>query len=163
MNDLTDYFRSILGGIPENSILIFDEDDIFSYQQIRECFPENEYHFVYVDSQLAFRLAYEKYRHKVIIAVSGKIFDCLPDIKQSISVKRIDLSTLLPRYNRDAIIGLEFNTLNKLFQLSPYEDLSYDNTLKFILEQIYNVDFDSFKESKSTLYICSRINFKVLS
>lgn len=145
MNDLLTFFRDCLGLIPGYSFLFFDEDHLFSYQQIRDSIPQDEYQVITVFSQLDLRLAYEKNRNKLIFAISESVFDCLPDIKQSFIVKRIGMTTILPRYNRDAIFGLEFNTLNKLYQLSPYEDLSYENTIRFILEQIYNVDFDTLK------------------
>jgi len=61
----------------------------------------------------------------------------------------LGLSKLFPNLDAKAIKGLSFNALCLLSNIKPYEELSHDKTLKFLLENLYNVDFDTLTNSKA--------------
>jgi hypothetical protein len=61
----------------------------------------------------------------------------------------LGLTKLFPNIDAKAIKGLSFNALCLLSNIKPYEELSHDKTLKFLLENLYNVDFDTLTNSKA--------------
>ena len=56
---------------------------------------------------------------------------------------------LFPNLDAKAIRGLSFNALCLLSNIKPYEDLSHEKTLKFLLENLYNVDFHTLTNNKA--------------
>src|SRR5205085_1977337 len=72
----------------------------------------------------------------------------LPDIGKKVHFQSIGLPQLFPNLDSSAIKGLSYNALCLLSNIRPYEELGQERTLKFLLENLYNVDFDTLTQSK---------------
>ncbi|MFC2113682.1 BREX-3 system phosphatase PglZ, partial [Bacteroidota bacterium] len=94
-----------------------------------------------------FRILYELNRDtdKTIVYVCRDPFLVLPDICNRAKVINLSLRDFFPFLDGTALNGLSFSVLNTLSGFKIYEPLGYNKTIKFLLENIYNVDFDTLK------------------
>ena len=131
-------------------ILVFDKDEIFGYPEIQADLSSRGYEVVFVKSAFEFRIHFELNRsskHSIIYATNKK-FPVLPDIRNNTKIIDIGLRDVYPFLDPDALNGLSFTVLNILTGYKIYESLGYNETIKFILENIYNVDFDTLKSGR---------------
>ena len=131
-------------------ILVFDKDGIFGYAEIQADLSSKGYEIVFVKSAFEFRIHFELKRSSEhsIIYTTNKKFPVLPDIRNNTKITDIGLRDIYPFLDPDALNGLSFTVLNILTGYKIYESLGYTETIKFILENIYNVDFDTLKSGR---------------
>jgi len=131
-------------------ILVFDKDGIFGYAEIQADLSSKGYEIVFVKSAFEFRIHFELKRSSEhsIIYTTNKKFPVLPDIRKNTKIIEIGLRDIYPFLDPDALNGLSFTVLNILTVYKIYESLGYTETIKFILENIYNVDFDTLKSGR---------------
>ena len=131
-------------------ILVFDKDGIFDYPEIQADLSSKGYEVVFVKSAFEFRIHFElnSSSEHSIIYVTRKTFPVLPDIRNNTKIIDIGLRNIYPFLDSAALNGLSFTVLNILAGYKIYESLGYIETIKFILENIYNVDFDTLKSGR---------------
>lgn len=134
----------------QNRILVFDKNGIFDYTEIQADLSSKGYEVVFVKSAIEFRIHFELNRSSehAIIYVTNKSFPVLPDIRNKTKIIVIGLHDIYPFLDPGALNGLSFTVLNILTGYKIYESLGYTETIKFILENIYNVDFDTLKSGR---------------
>jgi hypothetical protein len=134
----------------QNRILVFDKDGVFDYPEIQADISSKGYEIVFIQSAYDFRIHFELNRSTdtSIVYVTTKLFPVLPDIRNKTKITNLGLRDIFPFLDPGALKGLSFPVLNILAGFKIYESLGYNETIKFILENIYNVDFDTLKTGK---------------
>lgn len=152
MSNWIDKYKKLVISSHKQHIIIADQDNLFEYEELKQAFENDGYKLEIGKTDLAVRLIFElKVREAtdkyLIIAPSN--YTPLPDIEMLVHFQALGLSKLFPNLDAKAILGLSFNALCLLSNIKPYEELSHDKTLKFLLENLYNVDFDTLTNSKA--------------
>jgi hypothetical protein len=134
----------------QNRILVFDKDGVFDYPEIQADISSKGYEIVFIQSAYDFRIHFELNRstETSIVYITTKSFPVLPDIRNKTKITNLGLRDIFPFLDPGALKGLSFPVLNILAGFKIYESLGYNETIKFILENIYNVDFDTLKSGK---------------
>lgn len=152
MSNWIDKYKKLAISSHKKHIIIADLDNLFEYAELKEAFETDGFQVLLCKTDLSVRLVFELQvrdsAERCLIIAPANYFP-LPDIEQSVHFQAIGLPNLLPNLDAKAIKGLSFNALCLLFNIKPYEELSYDKTLKFLLENLYNVDFDTLTKSKA--------------
>jgi hypothetical protein len=130
-----------------NQIIVFDKDGLFAYSEIQADISSKDYEMVFVEGAYDFRIHFELNRNsgKRIIYISSHTFPVLPDIRAKAKIIDVGLRDMFPFLDVAALKDLSFSVLNTLAGFKIYESIGYNQTIKFILENIYNVDFDTLK------------------
>jgi len=134
----------------QKHIIVFDNDEIFSYPEIQSEAQEAGYQLIFVKDAYDFRINYElnKISGGRIAFISNCTFPVLPDILQETKIISIHLRDFIPFLDTNALTGLSFSVLNTLSGNKIYDYLGFNDTIKFVLENIYNVDFDTLKSGR---------------
>ncbi len=152
MSNWVDKYKNLVISSHKRHILIADQDNLFGYEELQQAFVNEGFTLLTCNSSLSVRLAIELHvkgaLEKYLIVAPGNYYP-LPDIEMLVHFEAIALSRLFPNFDAKAIKGLSFNALSHLSNIKPYEVLSFEKTLKFLLENLYNVDFDSLTSSKA--------------
>lgn len=152
MSNWIDKYKNLVISSHKLHIIVADVDSLFEYMELKQAFENDGYKILTAKTGLAVRLNFElevrdsqsKY---LIIAPSNYL--PLPDIETLVHFQAIGLPQMFPNLDAKAIKGLSFNALCLLSNIKPYEELSHDKTLKFLLENLYNVDFDTLTNNKA--------------
>jgi hypothetical protein len=152
MSNWVDKYKKLVISSHKQHIIVADQDNLFEYAELKQSFENEGYTILNCKTDLAVRLAFELHvrdsgNKYLIIAPSD--YSPLPDIEILVSFQAIGLPQLFPNLDAKAIKGLSFNALCLLSNIKPYEELSHDKTLKFLLENLYNVDFDTLTSNKA--------------
>ncbi len=152
MSNWIDKYKKLVISSHKQHIIIADQDSLFEYEELRQAFENDGFKLITCKTTLAVRLAFElqvrEATDKYLIIAPSNYFP-LPDIEMLVHFQTIGLPKLFPNFDAIAIKGLSFNALCLLSNIKPYEELSHDKTLKFLLENLYNVDFDTLTSSKA--------------
>ncbi len=152
MSNWIDKYKKLVISSHKQHIIIADQDNLFEYEELQQAFENDGFKLISCKTALAVRLAFElKVREasdKYLIIAPSNYFP-LPDIEMLVHFQALGLTKLFPNLDAKAIKGLSFNALCLLSNIKPYEELSHDKTLKFLLENLYNVDFDTLTNSKA--------------
>ena len=152
MSNWIDKYKKLVISSHKQHIIIADQDNLFEYDELQQAFESDGYTLITCKTDLAVRLAFElqvrEASDKYLIVAPGNYFP-LPDIEMLVHFQALGLPKLFPNLDAKAIKGLSFNALCLLSNIKPYEELSHDKTLKFLLENLYNVDFDTLTNSKA--------------
>jgi hypothetical protein len=152
MSNWVDKYKKLLISSHKRHIVVADQDALFDYAELRQAFENEGYTVLRCKTTLAARLAFELQvrdsgtKYLIIAPVS---YLPPPDIGMQVHFQAIGLPQLFPNLDAKAIKGLSFNALFLLSNIKPYEELSHDKTLKFLLENLYNVDFDTLTTNKA--------------
>lgn len=152
MSNWIDKYKKLVISSHKQHIIIADQDNLFEYEELQQAFANDGYTLLICKTDLAVRLAFELQVREsstqyIIIAPSN--YFPLPDIEMLVHFQVMGLPKLFPNLDAKAIKGLSFNALCLLSNIKPYEELSHDKTLKFLLENLYNVDFEALTSSKA--------------
>lgn len=132
-------------------LIIADTDQLFKYDELAAAFRSEGYKVFQCPTGLMVRITFElqvrRSADKCLIVAPAN-YHPLPDMEMHAHFERIGLGHIFPNYDSKAIAGLSFNALALLSNIRSYEQLGYEKTLKFLLENLYNVDFDTLKTSK---------------
>jgi hypothetical protein len=152
MSNWIDKYKKLVISSHKQHIIIADQDSLFEYEELQQAFENDGFKLITCKTALAVRLAFElevrDASDKYLIIAPSNYFP-LPDIEMLVHFQALGLTKLFPNLDAKAIKGLSFNALCLLSNIKPYEELSHDKTLKFLLENLYNVDFDTLTNSKA--------------
>jgi len=152
MSNWIDKYKKLVISSHKQHIIIADQDSLFEYEELKQAFENDGYKLVACKTDLAVRLIFELQVREATdkyLIIAPNSYIPLPDIEQLVHFQALGLSKLFPNLDAKAIKGLSFNALCLLSNIKPYEELGHDKTLKFLLENLYNVDFDTLTNSKA--------------
>jgi hypothetical protein len=152
MSNWVDTYKKLVISSHKQHIIVADQDSLFDYQELKQAFESEAYTVVSCTTDLAVRLVFElqvRDSDNKFLIVAPASYRPLPDIEMQVHFQSIGLPQLFPNLDAKAIKGLSFNALCLLSNIKPYEVLSHDRTLKFLLENLYNVDFDTLTNTKA--------------
>ena len=152
MSNWIDKYKKLVISSHKQHIIVADQDHLFDYVELKQAFEDEGYTLLHCETGLAVRLAFElqvRDSDKKYLIVAPATYKPLPDIEVQVHFQPIGLPQLFPHLDAEAIKGLSFNDLCLLFNIKPYERLGYEKTLKFLLENLYNVDFDTLTNHKA--------------
>jgi hypothetical protein len=146
MTEFIEIFRKTLQAYQKN-ILIFDKDSIFSYMETHSEAQDSGYRLIFIESAYDFRINFELNRKSKdrLAFISRSAFTVLPDILLDTKIVNLSLHDFFPFLDSNALNGLSFSILSTLSGYKIYTPLGYNETIKFVLENIYSVDFDTLK------------------
>ena len=152
MSNWIDKYKKLVISSHKQHIIVADQDNLFEYAELRQTFESEGYTILSCKTGLAVRLVFELQvrdsENKYLIIAPAE-YTPLPDIEMLVHFQAIGLPKLFPNLDAKAIKGLSFNALCLLSNIKPYEELSHDKSLKFLLENLYNVDFDTLTNNKA--------------
>jgi hypothetical protein len=152
MSNWIDKYKKLVISSHKQHIVIADQDSLFEYEELQQAFENDGFNLITCKTALAVRLVFElKVREasdKYLIIAPSNYFP-LPDIEMLVNFQALGLTKLFPNLDAKAIKGLSFNALCLLSNIKPYEELSHDKTLRFLLENLYSVDFNTLTSSKA--------------
>lgn len=152
MSNWVDKYKKLVISSRKQHIIVSDQDNLFGYAELSQAFENDGYTILGCKTDLAVRLVFElqvRDSDKKFLIIAPATYRPLPDIEMLVHFQSIGLSELFPNLDAKAIKGLSFNALCLLSNIKPYEVLSHDRTLKFLLENLYNVDFDILTNNKA--------------
>jgi hypothetical protein len=152
MSNWVDKYKKLVISSHKQHIIVADQDNLFGYAELNKAFENDGYTILGCKTDLAVRLVIElqvRDSDKKYLIIAPATYKPLPDIEMLVHFQPIGLSQLFPNLDAKAINGLSFNALCLLSNIKPYEVLSHDRTLKFLLENLYNVDFDTLTNNKA--------------
>jgi len=152
MSNWVDKYKKLVISSHKQHIIVADQDNLFGYAELTKAFENDGYTIHGCKTDLAVRLVFElqvRDSNKKYLIIAPATYKPLPDIELLVHFQPIGLSQLFPNLDAKAIKGLSFNALCLLSNIKPYEVLSHDRTLKFLLENLYNVDFDTLTNNKA--------------
>lgn len=152
MSNWIDKYKKLVISSHKQHIIVADQDNLFEYAELKEAFENDGYKVLPAQNDLEVRVKFELYARDSVdryLIIAPGTYSPLPDIELSAHFQVVGLPQLFPNLDAKAIKGLSFNALCLLSNIKPYEELSYDKTLKFLLENLYNVDFDTLTNSKA--------------
>ena len=146
MTKFTEIFSKTIQAYQKN-LLIFDKDSIFSYAETVSEAQDSGYRLIFIESAYDFRINFELNRKTTerLAFISKSVFPVLPDILRDTKILNLSLHDFFPFFDNNALNGLSFSVLSTLSGLKIYTSLGYNETIKFVLENIYSVDFDTLK------------------
>ena len=152
MSNWIDKYKKLVISSHKQHIIVADQDNLFEYAELRQTFESEGYIILSCKTGLTVRLVFElqvRDSENKYLIIAPPEYTPLPDIEMLVHFQTIGLPQLFPNLDAKAIKGLSFNALCLLSNIKPYEELSHDKTLKFLLENLYNVDFDTLTNSKA--------------
>jgi len=152
MSNWIEKYKQLAISSYKKHIIIADTDNLFIYPELHQAFINEGYFVVTCKSDLEVRRCFElqvKDSDNKYLIVAPANYTPLPDIELNANFQTIGLSKLFPNLDAKAIHGLSFNALYLLSNIKPYEELSHEKTLKFLLENLYNIDFDTLTNNKA--------------
>jgi hypothetical protein len=152
MSNWIDKYKKLVISSHKLHIIVADLDNLFEYMELKQAFENDGYKILTAKTGLAVRLFFElEVRGSEIkyLIIAPANYSPLPDIEAHVHYQAIGLPQMFPNLDAKAIKGLSFNALCLLSNIKPYEELSHDKTLKFLLENLYNVDFDTLTNNKA--------------
>jgi hypothetical protein len=153
MSNWVDKYKKLVISSHKRHSIVADLDNLFDYGELNRTFENEGYTILIGKTGLAVRLALElhvreDFDNKYLI-VAPADYTPLPDIELLANFQAIGLPQLFPNLDAKAIKGLSFNALCLLSNIKPYENLSHEKTLKFLLENLYNIDFVTLTNNKA--------------
>jgi len=152
MSNWVDKCKRLVVSSHKKHIIVADQDNLFDYTELRQAFENEGYNILNCKTDLAVRLVFElqaRDSENKLLIVAPASYHPLPDIEILIHFQPVGLPQLFPNLDAKAIKGLSFNALCLLSNFKPYEELSHGKTLKFLLENLYNIDFDTLTNNKA--------------
>ena len=141
MSNWVDKYKRLVISSHKQHNIVADQDNLFDYAELMSAFENDGYTILNCKTDLAVRLSFElqvRDTDKKALIIAPAAYRPLPDIETQVHFQSIGLPQLFPNLDAKAIKGLSFNALYTLSNIKPYEDLSHDKTLKFLLENLYN-------------------------
>ncbi|MDP1614508.1 MAG: BREX-3 system phosphatase PglZ [Methylococcales bacterium] len=152
MSNWIDKYKKLVIPSHKQHIIVADQDNLFEYAELKQAFENDGYTTLTAKTDLAVRVNFElqvRDSLQMFLIVAPATYHPLPDIEMYAHFQAVGLPQLFPNLDAKAIKGLSFNALCLLSNIKPYEELSHDKTLKFLLENLYNVDFDTLTNNKA--------------
>lgn len=152
MSNWIDKYKKLIISSHKLHVIVADVDCLFDYYELEEAFLSEGFQIFKAVNNLRVRTIFElQVRNNELksLIVAPPNYQPLPDIQLQVNFVSIGLKQIFPNLDAKAIKGLSFNALCTLSNIRLYEDLGHDKTLKFLLENLYNLDFDTLNSVKA--------------
>jgi len=139
---------SIVTPDSDTPIVAIDPEGLLLFPEARKRIVEKGFSITLTKPGIEARIAFEleaRNRKAVILVVQGS-WKPLPDIRLASTCVQVSFAVLFPFLDAKALSGLSYNSLCTLDGVRPYEQLGYDGTVRFLLENLYGVDLDALKK-----------------
>lgn len=154
MNDLLTKIKSLLINTSKKHVLLLNSNEILNYEEVIKLITDEKFVIINDLTPLEFRLFNEieldKTESKYLV-IGNEDYEVLPDIKEKFYVTSIKISDLINYLPASLLSGFSFKTLSKLFDIRKISKLEEEQGYKFILENIFNIDFETLRSSKENL------------
>jgi hypothetical protein len=152
MSNWIDKYKRLVIATHKQHVIVADKDNLFEYPELKNAFQVEGFQVIISKSDLDVRIQFELQardsENRYLIAAPSN-YDPIPDLEQQVHFQSIGLAQLFPNLDSKAIKGLSFNALSLLSNYKHYDSLSYEKSVKFLLENLYSVDFDILTKSKA--------------
>lgn len=148
------WFETIIQKVTPSTnkpIIVIDSQRYLEIAEVQDRLKEEEYNLVFVEPGIQVRMKYEleiKDRAKTILVISGK-YSLVDDMKESAFVVELKPKEVFRNFDENAISGLSYNALSTMDSISIFNELSFEDTVQFMLENLYGIDFQAWKLNKS--------------
>lgn len=135
----------------QKPIIVIDSQKYLEITEIQERLNQEEYSLIFSEPGIQVRMKYElevKNRTKTILIINGK-YPLVDDMKESSFIVELKPKEVFRNFDENAITGLSYNALSTIDSIRFYEELSYDDTVRFLLENLYGVDLQAWYHNKS--------------
>jgi len=152
MSNWIDKYKKLVVSSYKPHVVIADMDGLFAYSELKQALENEGYRVIVANSDLEVRVQFElnvRDSENKYLIIAPAVYSPMPDVALKVHFVAISLQNIFPNLDSKAIKGLSFNALCLLSNIKPYEDLGHEKTLKFLLENLYNVDFDSLTVTKA--------------
>ncbi len=133
-------------------IIVNDIDGLLKYDELSQAVQDLGYSIIHVHSALEARIQFELEMRdsprRVVLAVQFA-YKPLSDMLMQSWFVTIGFKDLFPYFDCKALSGMSFNALCTLDELKPYDQLGYDGTVRFLLENLYHIDYEALKKIKT--------------
>jgi len=146
-----DKYRQLITSSHKVHVIVADQDNLFEYSELQQAIQDSGFTIIIAETALDVRIRFElevRGNQQKYLIVASPSYTPPPDMSAEVHYQAIGLKELFPHLDAKAIQGLSFNALCLLSNIKPYEELGREKTLKFLLENLYNVDFDTLTSSK---------------
>lgn len=148
------WFETIIQKVTPSTnkpIIVIDSQKYLEITEVQDRLTQEYYKLIFVKPGIQVRMEYElevKGREKTILVITGK-YPLVDDMKESAFVVELKPKDIFRNFDENAISGLSFNALSTIDSLSIFNELSYEETIQFMLENLYGIDFQAWKLNKS--------------
>lgn len=148
------WFETIIQKVTPSTnkpIIVIDSQKYLEITEVQDRLTQEYYKLIFVKPGIQVRMEYElevKGREKTILVTTGK-YPLVDDMKESAFVVELKPKDIFRNFDENAISGLSFNALSTIDSLSIFNELSYEETIQFMLENLYGIDFQAWKLNKS--------------
>lgn len=132
-------------------IVAIDPTRILRYPECTNALKDSGYQIIYADPGLDFRFTFElnvRGKHQIVVVVETD-YEPLPDIACDAAVIKLSLQEVFPHFDSKTLRDLSFNALCTIDSLRIFEDLGYESTIKFLLENLYHIDLFALKSHQT--------------
>ena len=146
MSQWYDQFLSLIVSHKQHEF-VYDKDQLLTHESLLDAAANAGFVIVGCDTSLDLRIAFEldiRHSDARYLIHSANDFKLLPDIRELMGYAKVTIGDLFPCLDRKTITRLDSRILDVLFTLSKkiFDPLGPDQTIKFVLENIYFVDVD---------------------
>lgn len=137
-------------------VVVIDPHGLLRYHECTERVQAAGFKLHFSDPGIRFRFFFElvgRGNPGTMIVVTAE-YEPLNDIRLAASVVYVDLQSLFPHFDPRALAGLSYNGLCTIDSLRLFDKLGYESTVRFLLENLYRVDFralDTFRSKERVL------------
>lgn len=148
------WFETIIQKVTPSTnkpIIVIDSKKYLEITEVQDRLAQEDYKLIFVEPGIQVRMEYElevKNREKTILVITGK-YHLVDDMKESAFVVELKPKDIFRNFDENAINGLSFNALSTIDSFSIFNELSYEETVQFLLENLYGIDFQAWKLNKS--------------
>lgn len=148
------WFETIIQKVTPSTdkpIIVIDSQKYLEITEVQDRLAQEDYKLIFVKPGIQVRMEYElevKDREKTILVITGK-YPLVDDMKESAFVVELKPKDIFRNFDENAINGLSFNALSTIDSFSIFNELSYEETVQFLLENLYGIDFQAWKLNKS--------------
>jgi|GEM_PF-2596469 len=132
-------------------VVAVDTEQYLRLSEIQKQVAGLGYELLFAEDELEARVLFEtkcRNHFKIILAVECA-YEPLADIKADCIFVVLNPKQLFPNLDPKALSGLSYNALCTLNELHLYMPLEYDSTIRFLLENLYNVDYEALQRNKT--------------
>jgi hypothetical protein len=150
MAEWIDTYKNLIKSSHQRFSIVIDTDQLFDFEELHKSLIDDGFQILFARTDFDVRIQYELIAKSVegrILIVVPVNYEPLPDMLVNSLFRNIGLKQLFPHLDATALRGLDYRTLCLLSQIKLYEDLGNEKTLKFLLENLYNIDFETLHGS----------------
>lgn len=151
MANWIDKYKQLIYSSQHSKVIVCDPDGLFVYPELSNALEEVGYAIYRAHTALELRILYELHFRKKdtrLILVAPGNYTPLPDIGVEVHFVEVGLRQLFPNLNDQVLKGLSFNALCLLGNIKSYEEMGKERTLRFLLENLYNLDLNALNGSR---------------